>query len=168
MSSTTYIVNLLQLLNFTFKYNILFMYISQLRTCHSSCDLTVLRVDVQREGIQKLDSELQILVNKSRKLEDDWVSLCCAGMSEDAINEKLEQVRTTAQTNTFLQQIHDANKNVESKRVEMNVVKQDLESVALRVNEAGTALRKLIADKNKNTEQVHGKPHVPTDYFRHT
>ena len=107
-------------------------------------------------------------MSKSQKLEGDWISLCCAGMSEDAINEKLEQVRATAQTNTLLQPVHDANKNVEAKRAEMNVVKQHLESMTLGGNEAGTALQKLIADKNKSTEQVHEKPHAPKDYFRHT
>ena len=108
-------------------------------------------------------------MNKSQELEDDWVSFCRgAGMSEDAINEKLEQVRTTAQTNLLLQQIHDANKIVESKRAEMNVVKQHLESMTLGVTESGTALQNLMADKNEITEQVHGKPHAHTDYFRHT
>ena len=119
-----------------------------------SCDMPVLHVDAQSEQLQKFESERQELVNTRQRIEDSWISLACADLTEESVKEKLEEVRKSAQTNLFLQQIHDANKDVVSKTAEFDKVKQDLESMQPELDKVDTTLKEHISHQNENHEQV--------------
>ena len=114
----------------------------------------VLHVHAQTEQLQTLDSQLQNLVTKRRELEKSWSSHAWSNLSPGTVEKKLEEVRTTLQTDPFLQQIHTANKDVMSKTAEIDTVNQDLESMKPKQTTFGAVLAEHIARKNKNDEQV--------------
>lgn len=78
----------------------------------------------------------------------------CSELSEDEIQRKLEQIRTTPQTNLFLQQLQNAHKNVLSKTVEIETSKQEFQSIQLQHAQLVEKLQKDIAAKNVCVEQV--------------
>ena len=81
--------------------------------------------------------------------------MSCSGLSEDEIKRKLEQICTTPQTNVFLQQVHDAHKEVLSKSGEIETVKQELQLIESQRTQLAEKLQKDIKAKNGYVEQVH-------------
>ena len=81
--------------------------------------------------------------------------MSCSGLSEDEIQQKLEQIRTTPQANLFLQQVHDAHKDVLSKTGEIEKVEQELQLIQSQHTQLGEKLQKDIKAKNVYVEQVH-------------
>ena len=104
-------------------------------------------VNVQCEQLEKVKSELHDLVKKRQKWEKAF-----PGLSDD--HEKLEKVRTTAQTNPMLQLIHVAHKNLVSKTAEVDKVKQGFQSTRSKLEELDTEHKKQSARKNVHVEQV--------------
>ena len=82
--------------------------------------------------------------------------MCCSGLSEDDIKQKLEELRTTLQTDIFSEQMYDSNKKVLSKTAEIGEVKQKLESLRQEHDKLGETVQADIAQKTSYVEQVNG------------
>ena len=78
-----------------------------------------------------------------------------SALSEDEIQQKLDQIRTTPQTDFFLQQVHGAHKDVLSKTGEIKTLKQEWQSIQSQHTQLGEKLQKDIKAKNVYVEQVH-------------
>ena len=82
--------------------------------------------------------------------------MSCSGLSKDDIKQKLEEVRTTLQTDIFSKQMYDSNKKVLSKTAEIDETKQKLESLRQERAKLDEMVQTLIAEKTSHVEQVHG------------
>ena len=102
--------------------------------------------------------EIEDLTKKQSKMHDSWIKHSCSELSAHEIKQKLEQINTAPQTDIFLQQISDVNKEVLSKTTRITEVKQKLESKELQHIQLVEKLQQDIATKNSYVEQVHANP----------
>ena len=89
-------------------------------------------------------------------MENGWVELACAGLSADDIKRKLEQLRTTPQTNPHSKQLLDAEAAVSSKAADIEKVEQELESIRQERAKLDVLVQADISEKTLHDEQVHG------------
>ena len=89
-------------------------------------------------------------------MENNWVELSCSGLSADEIERKLEQVRTTPQTNLLSKQLLDAEAAVSSKAADIEKVEQELESIRQERAKLDVLIQADISEKTLHDEQVHG------------
>ena len=108
----------------------------------------------QDEELQKLETKLQKFTKTQQNLEQDWISQAWSELSTEEINDKLEQVHTTPQTNKFLQQIHQAHNDVLSKQTEIAEAKSYLDTMRSELSKLGDELKDLIVQKDRTVTQV--------------
>ena len=104
--------------------------------------------------MHKIETKLQTLAKKKQKLEQDWISQAWSELSAEEINDKLEQVRTTPQTNDFLQLIQQAHNAVLSKETKIAEAKSYLETMRSELNKLGDERKDLIMQKDRTVTQV--------------
>ena len=88
-------------------------------------------------------------------MHDSWIKHSCSGLSEHEIEQKLEQIKTTPQTDIFLKPIRDVNEEVLSKTGKIAEMKKELESKQLKHSQLVEELQQDIETKNSYVEQVH-------------
>ena len=106
----------------------------------------------QCEKLQKLESELEDLINEREELENAWISTINSSREEQ--KDKLEEVRNKPQENRILQLIHDAYKHEMSKKDEVEKVNQQLKSMQMELKKRHPELAGLIVCKEKQEKQV--------------
>ena len=107
----------------------------------------------QYQKLQKLESELQDLINKREKVETAWISM--GNVSPEAQQEKLEEMRNKRPKNILLEPIHVAHKNVLSKKDEVEKINRQFKSMQLvQMKELDPELARLITCKEHEEEQV--------------
>ena len=111
-------------------------------------------VYTQDEKMHKIETKLQTLAKKKQKLEQDWISQAWSELSAEEINDKLEQVRTTPQTNDFLQLIQQAHNDVLSKETKIAEAKSYLDTMRSELSKLGDELKDLIMQKDRTVTQV--------------
>ena len=103
-----------------------------------------------------MDAELEGLTKKQNEMHDSWIKHSCSGLSKHEIEQKLEKITTTPQTDIFLKLIRGVNKEVLSKTDKIAEVKLKLESKQSQQSQLVEKLQEDIATKNSYVEQVHG------------